>query len=99
LALFSLAFVYAQEFETPLYQNWQLKQYDNGLKLNPDLANATKNSLNKIYSNTRFPLIDNFDTSNSIFWYENSSLFQILNRAIQFLSVLLSLLFNLSLLI
>ena len=83
LALFSLAFVYAQEFETPLYQNWQLKQYDNGLKLNPDLANATKNSLNKIYSNTRVPLIDNFDTSNSIYpdtvaWLDNKV--SIINR-------------------
>ena len=76
LALFSLAFVYAQEYETPLYQNWQLKQYDNGLKPNADVAKANNNSLNKIYSITRFPLIDNFDTSSSIYpdtaaWLDN----------------------------
>lgn len=76
LALFSLAFVYAQEYETPLFQNWQLKQYDNGFKQNADLAKSTKNSLNKIYSNSRFPLIDNFDTSSSIYpdtaaWLDN----------------------------
>lgn len=76
LALFSLAFVYAQEYETPLYQNWQLKQYDIGLKPNVDITKLNSNSLNKIYSNTRFPLIDNFDTSSSIYpdtaaWLDN----------------------------
>ena len=76
LALFSLDFVYAQEYETPLFQNWKLKQYDNGLKSNTSIAEENKNSVNKIYSITRFPLIDNFDTSSSIYpdttaWIDN----------------------------
>lgn len=76
IALVSMVGVYAQEYETPLYQNWQLKQYDNGLKQNADMTKASSNSLNKIYSITRFPLIDNFDTSSSIYpdtsaWIDN----------------------------
>ncbi len=65
--------VHAQEFETPVFQNWQLKQYEK----NMDVAQS-KNTLilNKIYSKTRFPFIENFDSSSSIYpdtfsWVDN----------------------------